>query len=75
MSIPCNIFLPFHQCMKCFGVNEISIFEPKAKNTFPSFRTQRSINTASFSFFVEAVSLGLKQLPVFMMMLILCMSK
>jgi hypothetical protein len=39
-SIPCNIFLPFRQCMKCFGVNELSIFEPKAKNTFPSFRTQ-----------------------------------
>ena len=29
---------------KCFDVDEISFFEPKAKkNTFPSFRTQRSI--------------------------------
>jgi hypothetical protein len=30
--------------MKCFGVDEINTFEPKAKNTFPSLRTQRSCN-------------------------------
>jgi hypothetical protein len=30
--------------MNCFDVDETCIFEPKAKNTFPSFRTQRSIS-------------------------------
>jgi hypothetical protein len=36
---------------KCFDVDEIFFFEPKAKkNTFPSFRTQRSIeNNISLS--------------------------
>jgi hypothetical protein len=63
LSIPCNIFLPFHQCIKCFGVNEISIFEPKAKNTFPSFRTQRSIKLLLF-LFSEAFSLEPKQLTM-----------
>jgi hypothetical protein len=43
LSICCNIFLPFHPCMKCFDVNETCTFEPKAKNAFPSFRTQRSM--------------------------------
>jgi hypothetical protein len=36
--------------VKCFVVDEIIFFEPKAKNTFPSFRTQRSIeNNISLS--------------------------
>jgi hypothetical protein len=63
LSIPCNIFLPFHQCIKFFGVNEISIFEPKAKNTFPSFRTQRSTKLLLF-LFSEAFSLEPKQLTM-----------
>jgi hypothetical protein len=48
LSIPCNIFLPFRPCINCFDVDETCIFEPKAKNTFPSFRTQRSINLLLF---------------------------
>jgi hypothetical protein len=44
-------------------VNEISIFEPKAKNTFPSFRTQRSIKLLLF-LFSEAFSLEPKQLSM-----------
>src|SRR5690242_5069766 len=37
---------------KCFDVDEIFFFEPKAKkNTFPSFRTQRSIENNIFLFF------------------------
>jgi hypothetical protein len=59
LSIPCNIFLPFHRCMKCFDVVETCIFEPKAKNTFPSFRTQQSTNLL-----LEAVCLDPKQLSV-----------
>jgi hypothetical protein len=46
--------------MKCFDVVETCIFEPKAKNTFPSFRTQRSMNLL-----LEAVCLEPKQLSVF----------
>jgi hypothetical protein len=35
--------------MNCFDVDETCIFfELKAKNTFPSFRTQRSINLLPF---------------------------
>jgi hypothetical protein len=26
LSIPCNIFLPFHPCMNCFDVDETCIF-------------------------------------------------
>jgi hypothetical protein len=26
LSIPCNIFLPFHPCMNCFAVDETCIF-------------------------------------------------
>jgi hypothetical protein len=26
LSITCNIFLPFHPCMNCFGVDETCIF-------------------------------------------------
>jgi hypothetical protein len=63
LSIPCNIFLPFHQCMKCFDVNETGIFEPKAKNTFPSFRAQRSMKLLLF-LFVEALSLEPKHLSM-----------
>jgi hypothetical protein len=32
----------------CCGRN--FLFEPKAKNTFPSFRTQRSMKISSFCF-------------------------
>jgi hypothetical protein len=40
---------------RCFDVDEIIFFEPKAKkNTFPSFRTQRSIKN-NFSLFSEAL--------------------
>jgi hypothetical protein len=42
---------------------KLVFFEPKAKNTFPSFRTQRSINLLLFAF-TEALSLESKQLPV-----------
>jgi hypothetical protein len=39
----------------CFVVDEIIFFEPKAKkNTFPSFRTQRSIEN-NISLFSEAL--------------------
>jgi hypothetical protein len=78
LSIPCNIFLPFHQRMKCFDVNNTCtcidllcccsklafFFEPKAKNTFPSFRTQRSIKLLLFLFFVETLFLEPKHPPV-----------
>jgi hypothetical protein len=52
-------------------VDEISIFEPKAKNTFPSFRTQRSIKLVSFfrSLLFRA------ETTIYAMMMILCMSK
>jgi hypothetical protein len=68
--------LPFHPCMNCFDVDETFPFEPKAKNTFPSFCTQRSINLFFF-IFAEALSLELKQLSVLydMMVMILRMSK
>jgi hypothetical protein len=36
--------------MICFAVDEIFFFEPKAKNTFPSFRTQRSMKISSLVF-------------------------
>jgi hypothetical protein len=42
---------------------KLVFFEPKAKNTFPSFRTQRSINMLLFPF-AEALSLEPKQLSV-----------
>jgi hypothetical protein len=74
LSIPCNIFLPFHQCIKCFDVNEINIFEPKAKNTFPSFRTQRSIKLLFFSFF-RSLLFRAEVTVYVMMMMILCMPK
>jgi hypothetical protein len=59
LSIPCDIFLPFHRCMKGIDVVETCIFEPKAKNTFPSFRTQQSMNLL-----LEAVCLEPKPLYV-----------
>jgi hypothetical protein len=40
---------------------KLVFFEPKAKNTFPSFHTQRSINLLLFAL-VEALSLEPKQL-------------
>jgi hypothetical protein len=61
--------------MKCFGVDEINTFEPKAKNTFPSLRTQRSIKIASFSLISEAFSFKTEASLYVMMMMILCMSK
>jgi hypothetical protein len=42
---------------------KLVFFEPKAKNTFPSFRTQRSINLLLFAL-AEALSLEPKQLSV-----------
>jgi hypothetical protein len=61
--------------MKCFGVDEINTFEPKAKNTFPSLRTQRSIKLSLFPLFSEAFSFKAEASLYVMMMLILCMSK
>jgi hypothetical protein len=49
--------------MNWFDVNETCIFEPKAKNTFPSFRTKRSINLLLFAL-TEALPLELKQVSV-----------
>ena len=43
LYIPCNIFCLLCPCTICFAVDETSLFEPKAKNTFPFFRTQRSM--------------------------------
>jgi hypothetical protein len=61
--------------MNYFDVDETCIFEPKAKNTFPSFRTHRSVKFASFVL-IEALSLEPKQLSVrYDMMIILRMSK
>ena len=48
LYIPCNISCLLYPCTICFAVYEISHFEPKAKNTFPSFRTQRSMKISSF---------------------------
>jgi hypothetical protein len=64
-------------------VDEINIFEPKAKNTFPSLRTQRSIKlllfpfSEAFSFKAEARAFSFKvEASVYVMMtMILCMSK
>jgi hypothetical protein len=61
--------------MKCFGVDEINIFEPMAKNTFPSLRTQRSIKLPLFPFFSEAFFFKAEASLYVMMMMILCMSK
>jgi hypothetical protein len=74
LHIPCNIVLPFRLCIKCFGVDEINIFEPKAKNTFPSLRTQRSIKLPLF-LFSEAFSFIAEASVYVMMMMTLCMSK
>jgi hypothetical protein len=60
--------------MKCFGVDEVNIFEPKAKNTFPSFRTQRSIKLPLFPFFRSLLFKAEASVYV-MTMMILCMSK
>jgi hypothetical protein len=50
---------------KCFDVDEISFFEPKTKkNTFPSFRTQRSIENNIF-LFPEAFLHGKQHFPFF----------
>jgi hypothetical protein len=51
-------------------------FEPKAKNTFPSFRTQRSIENFSFESFSLLSFCSLKHLSLLCsMMMILYMSK
>jgi hypothetical protein len=42
-------------------VDEINIFVPKAKNTFPSLRTQRSIKLPLFLFFPKSSLLEPKQ--------------
>jgi hypothetical protein len=60
--------------MKCFGVDEINIFEPKAKNTFPSLRTQRSIKLPLFPF-SEVFSFITEASVYVMMMMILRMYK
>ena len=38
-------------CEKCFDVDEILFWAERRKNTFPSFRTQRSIENNIFPFF------------------------
>ena len=71
LYIPCNIFCLLYPCTICFAVDETSLFEPKAKNTFPSFRTQRSIKI-----FLRSFSSLLKHLSFLCgMMMILYMSK
>jgi hypothetical protein len=42
---------------------KLAFFEPKAKNTFPSFRTQRSMKLLLF-LFAEALSLEPKHPPM-----------
>ena len=48
LYIPCNVSCLLYPCTICFAVDETSLFEPKAKNTFPSFRTQRSMKNFYF---------------------------
>jgi hypothetical protein len=43
---------------------KLAFFEPKAKNTFPSFRAQQSIKLLLFLFFAEALFLEPKHPPV-----------
>ena len=63
LCIPCNISFLLYPCTICFVVNETFTFEPKAKNTFPSFRTQRSMKLLLF-LFAEALFLKPKHPPV-----------
>jgi hypothetical protein len=50
------------------------LFEPKAKNTFPSFRTQRSMNLL-LKLYAQSRSNFLYLYDMMMMMMILCMFK
>jgi hypothetical protein len=61
--------------MKCFGVDEINTFEPKAKKHLPFFAYTAKHKIASFSLFSEAFSFKAEASLYVMMMMILCMSK
>jgi hypothetical protein len=53
---------------------KLAFFEPKAKNTFPSFRTQRSMKLLLF-LFSKALFFKAEAPACVMMMMILCMPK
>jgi hypothetical protein len=55
-------------------VNEINIFEPKAKKHLPFFSCTAKHKTASFPFF-RSLLLRTEVIVYVMMMMILCMSK
>ena len=72
LSIPCNIFYLSIHVWTALMWTKLVPFEPKAKNTFPSFRTQRSINLLLKLYpYSRSNCLYLYD----MMMMILCMSK
>jgi hypothetical protein len=66
-------FVSFVHVQYALLVDETSLFEPKAKNTFPSFRTQQSIK--NFLFLRNFSSLSKHLSFLCDMMMILHMSK